>query len=204
MIGIIDFGLGNLTSVAGAVAKVGFDPIVTNNPDELARMDKLILPGVGAFGDGMKKLHSGGLVDPLNDLVLNQRKPILGICLGFQLIAKSSDEYGSHGGLGWVDAEIKKINPSDNTLRVPHVGWNELYQVNSSILFDDIPDGELFYYVHSHRMEKSSADIAIGECDYGGRFVSAIQSGNVYGTQFHPEKSQFHGLALLKNFLEKS
>jgi glutamine amidotransferase len=204
MIGIIDFGLGNLTSVAGAVAKVGFDPIVTNNPDELARMDKLILPGVGAFGDGMKKLHSGGLVDPLNDLVLNQRKPILGICLGFQLIAKSSDEYGSHGGLGWIDAEIKKINPSDNTLRVPHVGWNELYQVNSSILFDDIPDGELFYYVHSHHMKKSSADIAIGECDYGGRFVSAIQSGNIYGTQFHPEKSQFHGLALLKNFLEKS
>ncbi len=204
MIGIIDFGLGNLTSVAGAVSKVGFDPIITNNPNELGRMDKLILPGVGAFGDGMKKLHSGGLVDPLNNLVLTQRKPILGICLGFQLMSKSSDEYGSHAGLGWVDAEITKIESSDNTLRVPHVGWNELYQVNSSILFDEIPDGELFYYVHSHHMKTSSADTTIGECDYGGRFVSAIQSGNIYATQFHPEKSQLHGLALLKNFLAKS
>lgn len=203
MIGIIDYGLGNLTSVAGAISKVGFEPLITNDANELARMDKLILPGVGAFGDGMNNLRSKGLIEPLSDLVLKQKKPFLGICLGFQLIAKTSDEFGKHNGLGWIDADIKRITPLDHTLRIPHVGWNEVYQLGDSILFDNIPNEGLFYFVHSHQMELSDTDIVIGECNYGERFVSVIQSGNIYATQFHPEKSQLHGLILLKNFLEK-
>ena len=203
MIGIIDYGLGNLTSVAGAISKVGFEPLITNDVNELARMDKLILPGVGAFGDGMNNLRSKGLIEPLSNLVLKQKKPFLGICLGFQLIAKTSDEFGKHNGLGWIDADIKRITPLDHTLRIPHVGWNEVYQLGDSILFDNIPNEGLFYFVHSHQMELSDTDIVIGECNYGERFVSVIQSGNIYATQFHPEKSQLHGLILLKNFLEK-
>jgi imidazole glycerol-phosphate synthase subunit HisH len=204
MIGIIDYGLGNLTSVAGAVEKVGFKPVITSDPSDLARMDKLILPGVGAFGDGMANLKSRSLVEPLGDLVLAGNKPILGICLGFQLIAQSSDEFGSHEGLGWIDAAVTRLEPGDNTLRIPHVGWNEVHQVGASILFDDVPNDGLFYYVHSHRMETTIKDLVIGECDYGERFISVIQAGNIYATQFHPEKSQLHGLTLLKNFLEKA
>ena len=203
MIGIIDYGLGNLTSVAGAVEKVGFEPVITSDPSDLARMDKLILPGVGAFGDGMANLKSRGLVEPLGELVVTNKKPILGICLGFQLIAQSSDEFGSHEGLGWIDAEVTRLAPGDDTLRIPHVGWNEVHQVGTSVLFDDVPDDGLFYYVHSHRMETANSDLVVGECDYGARFISVIQAGNIYATQFHPEKSQLHGLTLLKNFLEK-
>lgn len=202
MIGIVDYGLGNLTSVAGAVAKVGFEPKITADVEQLTYADKLILPGVGAFGDGMRNLRDRGLVGPLTDMVVKRGKPILGLCLGFQLMAGRSEEFGEHDGLGWVQADIVKLAPDDASLRVPHVGWNELYQVASSPLFQGIEDGALVYYVHSFRMEAKDRGIVIGECDYGGRIVAAIQSGNIFGTQFHPEKSQKSGLALLKNFLE--
>jgi glutamine amidotransferase len=203
MIGIVDYGLGNLTSVAGAIEKVGFEPLISSDPSDLARMDKLILPGVGAFGDGMANLTSRNLVGLLSDLVLTQKKPLLGICLGFQLIARTSEEFGNHKGLGWIDAEITRLAPGNSSLRIPHVGWNEVHQVEASILFDDIPDDGLFYYVHSYRMETTNKEFIVGECDYGERFISVIQADNIYATQFHPEKSQRHGLTLLKNFLEK-
>ena len=204
MIGIIDYGLGNLTSVAGAVEKVGFKPEISSDMDTLGRSDKLILPGVGAFGDGMKNLHLRDLVGPLTELVMKAGKPILGICLGFQLLAKRSEEFGDHEGLGWVDADVTQIKPDDANLRIPHVGWNELYQTADSILFDGIPDESLFYYVHTYKMVPADDVLQTGECDYGGRFTAAIQSGSVFGTQFHPEKSQLHGLAMLRNFLEKA
>jgi imidazole glycerol-phosphate synthase subunit HisH len=203
MIGIIDYGLGNLTSVAGAVAKVGFEPRISSDADELAGCDRLILPGVGAFGDGMKNLRARGLVEPLTRLVTMAGKPILGICLGFQLLARKSGEFGDHDGLGWLDAEVAAIEPIDPKLRVPHVGWNELYQRADCILFDDVPDESLFYYVHSYALRPADATIVVGECDYGGRFAAAVQSGSIFGTQFHPEKSQLHGLTVLKNFLGK-
>ncbi|MGY9003607.1 MAG: imidazole glycerol phosphate synthase subunit HisH [Rhodospirillales bacterium] len=203
MIGIVDYGLGNLTSVAGAIEKVGFEPIITSDPSELARMDKLILPGVGAFGDGMANLKSRDLVEPLRDLVLSKKKPFLGICLGFQLIAQSSEEFGDHEGLAWIDAKITRLAPGEGALRIPHVGWNDVHQMRKSVLFDGVPDDGLFYYVHSYRMQTSNTDIVVGECDYGDRFISIIQADNIYATQFHPEKSQLHGLTLLKNFLEK-
>jgi imidazole glycerol-phosphate synthase subunit HisH len=204
MIGIVDYGLGNLTSVAGAVEKVGFKPVVSADASVLADCEKLILPGVGAFGDGMRNLRDRGLVDPLTRMATRAGKPVLGICLGFQLLAKKSREFGEHAGLGWIDAEVVPLDPGDERLRVPHVGWNELYQRRDSILFDDVPDEGLFYYVHSFKLWASSPGIVVGECDYGGRFTAAVQKGSIFGTQFHPEKSQRHGLTLLKNFLAKS
>ncbi len=204
MIGIIDYGLGNLTSVAGAVEKVGFKPEISGDMAVLSDCDKLILPGVGAFGDGMKNHKERGLVEPLTELVMKIAKPILGICLGFQLLAKKSEEFGAHEGLGWIDADVRAIKPDDASLRIPHVGWNELYQTGDSILFDGIPDESLFYYVHTYKMVPADDTLQIGECDYGGRFSAAIQAGSIFGTQFHPEKSQLHGLAMLRNFLEKA
>ena len=204
MIGIIDYGLGNLTSVAGAVQKVGFEPVISSEAADLGRCKKLILPGVGAFGDGMRKLTERRLVAPLTKMVMEQRMPVLGICLGFQLLAKSSSEFGDSDGLGWLDARVSRLQPEDPALRIPHVGWNELYQKGDSILFDNIPNPPLFYYVHSYKLETSAVETVIGECDYGGTFAAAIQSNSIFGTQFHPEKSQLHGLTLLKNFLEKA
>lgn len=199
---IVDYGAGNLASVAAAVEKVGYSATVSGDPAVIKSADKLILPGVGAFGDGMKLLAERGLVDALNSAVLTLKTPILGICLGFQLIANKSDEFGEHQGLGWIDADVVRMTPDDDSLRIPHVGWNELYQTKPSPLFDGIEDGTLFYYVHSYQLKPTSGDVVIGECDYGGRFVAAVQQDNIFAVQFHPEKSQLGGLALLKNYLK--
>ena len=205
MIGIVDYGLGNLTSVAGAVSKLGFEPHITSDADTLAASDKLILPGVGAFPDGMANLANRGLIDILGDLVIKQRKPILGICLGFQLLGLSSEEFGHTPGLGWIDAPVTRLKPTDTALRVPHVGWNDLTQTKPDcILFDGITDQSLFYFVHTFHMETPPDGSQVGTCDYGGAFTAAVQKGNVFGTQFHPEKSQQAGLTLLGNFLEKA
>lgn len=205
MIGIVDYGLGNLTSVAGAVAKLGFEPVVTSDRARLEAADKLILPGVGAFPDGMTNLAERGLIEVLGDLVVKRRKPVLGICLGFQLLGSSSAEFGDTAGLGWIDAAVTRLQPDDTALRVPHVGWNDLSQTATGcVLFDGIDDGALFYFVHSYRMETPPDGSEIGTCDYGGAFTAAVQKGNVFGTQFHPEKSQQAGLTLLQNYLEKA
>jgi len=205
MIGIVDYGLGNLTSVAGAVSKLGFEAAIASDADTLAAADKLILPGVGAFPDGMANLAERGLIDVLNDLVINHRKPILGICLGFQLLGLSSEEFGHTPGLGWIDAAVTRLAPDNDALRIPHVGWNDLSQTKPDcILFDGIADQSLFYFVHTYRMETPPDGSQVGTCDYGGAFTAAVQKGNVFGTQFHPEKSQQAGLTLLGNFLEKA
>jgi glutamine amidotransferase len=175
---------------------------VTSDPAQLAKADKLILPGVGAFGDGMRNLNERGLVEPLTRMVKNEGKPILGICLGFQLIARDSEEFGRHQGLGWIDGSVVRLAPADKDLRIPHVGWNDLIRVADSDLFDGLPDDALFYYVHSFRLAPVQSEIVIGECDYGGRFPAAIRRDNIWAVQFHPEKSQQSGLRLLKNFLE--
>jgi glutamine amidotransferase len=203
MIAIVDYGLGNLRSVAGAIERLGFGVLITHHPNELVKADKLILPGVGAFGDGMKNLRKSGLIEVLNNLVLSEGKPILGICLGFQLMANESFEFGRHNGLGWLDASVIKINTDEN-LRLPHIGWNDLYQRRKSILFKDIPQDALFYYVHSYHVECEDTNIVIGECEYGMRLTAAVERENIFGTQFHPEKSQQWGLKLLRNFLEMS
>ncbi len=202
-IGIIDYGLGNLRSVHGAVQKLGFSAEISSDPARLGAADKLILPGVGAFGDGMRNLHARGLVEVLNDLVRTQRKPILGICLGFQLLADESVEFGRYKGLGWVRGSVHKIETGDSGLRVPHVGWNEFTKIRDCILFDDVPANALFYFVHSFHLKADANDL-VGTCDYGQPLSAAVQHGNVFGTQFHPEKSQRHGLKVLQNFLERA
>ncbi len=201
MIAVVDYGLGNLTSVLSACRKLDFDAVVTHDRRALEDADKLILPGVGAFGDGMRLLRERGLIEVLTRMVKGG-KPLLGICLGFELIARSSEEFGFHEGLGWVDAEVSRLTPADPSLRLPHVGWNALHQCRDSILFREVPDRALFYFVHSYCLRTDDPALPVGICDYGGPFVAAIEKGNIYGTQFHPEKSQRHGLALLKNFLE--
>lgn len=200
-VGIVDYGLGNLRSVMGAVEKLGHSPVVTADAGLLARADRLILPGVGAFGDGMKNLRARGLVEPLRALV-EAGRPILGICLGFQLLAKTSEEFGAHEGLGWIRATVRRLRPRDQSLRIPHVGWNELKQTAANPLFGGVPGDALFYYVHSYHMIAEDDAIVIGRCSYGEAFVAAVSQGNVHGVQFHPEKSQRYGLALLANFIE--
>jgi glutamine amidotransferase len=138
----------------------------------------------------------------LNKVVLKEKRPILGICLGFQLMAKESFEFGHHKGLGWIEASVSKIESKG--LRIPHVGWNSLIKLKESILFEGIPDDALFYYVHSFHVNCNNPQLTIGECEYGMRFTAAFNQNNIYATQFHPEKSQLYGLLLLKNFLEKT
>lgn len=201
MIAVIDYGLGNLTSVMGALNKLRYDAVVTRDPVVLGQAEKLILPGVGAFRDGMANLRALKLIEPL-DRMVQGGKPILGICLGAQLLTKASEEFGDHEGLGWVDAEVKRLRPEQADLRVPHVGWNELRQAKASPLFQGIGPAALFYYVHSYAIQANDPGIVIGTCDHGHGFVAALQSGRIYGTQFHPEKSQQDGLTLLRNFIE--
>lgn len=203
MIGIVDYGLGNLASVAGAVERLGFEPCVSSDAGVLGTCDKLILPGVGAFGDGMRNLREKGLIEPLNALVIEQGMPILGICLGSQLMTRWSEEFGRHDGLGWIDGTVTRIAPDDPELRVPHVGWNGLKQARESGLFEGVSGDALFYYVHGYRIQADPACV-IGTCEYGGRFVAAFERANIFGTQFHPEKSQLAGLSLLRNFLGRA
>ena len=185
---IIDYGLGNLRSVLGAIEKLGHEAIITNDISKIEMSDKLILPGVGAFGDGISNIKKLNLIEPLNDIVLKRKKPILAICLGFQLLSNISNEFGTFEGLGWVDASVSKLDIKDKNLRVPHIGWNNLLQKKKSPLLDGVPKDALFYYVHSYHMICEKKDIVIGECLYGYDFVAAIQKNNIYGTQFHPEK----------------
>ena len=201
-IGIIDYGLGNLTSVEAAVRRLGCEAAVSSDPTELAKAEKLILPGVGAFGDGMRNLRERGLIGPLTRMVKDESKPILGICLGFQLIAASSEEFGRHNGLGWIEGAVVRLAPAGEDLRVPHVGWNDLIRVADSPMFDGLSGDALFYYVHSYRLAPVKSEIVVGECDYGGRFAAALRQNNIWAVQFHPEKSQQSGLRLLGNFLE--
>ena len=203
VIGIVDYGMGNVRSVAGAVERLGHDPLLTADAEQLGRCHKLILPGVGAFGDAMAELHARGLIDTLADLVLERGRPFLGICLGAQLIGTDSDEFGRHDGLGWLNTHVCRMNPSDPTLRVPHVGWDGLAQQSACPLFEGIPDDALFYYVHSYCITTDDDAVVAATCDYGGRFVAVLWRDNIYATQFHPEKSQRHGLNLLSNFLER-
>jgi glutamine amidotransferase len=203
MVVIIDYGLGNLRSVLGAVEKVGFEGRVSHDVADIERATHLILPGVGAFGDGMANLEARQLIAPLRRAVIEERKPILGICLGAQLLARDSEEFGIHQGLGWIPASVRRIAPSDPALRVPHVGWNGLQQCRPLPLFADVPEGALFYFVHSYHIVCDDPAAIAGEVHYGSPMTAVIQRENVYGTQFHPEKSQLHGLTLLRNFLTR-
>jgi glutamine amidotransferase len=201
-IAVVDYGSGNLTSVAGAIRAIGFEPMVTAETDAILEADRIILPGVGAFGDCMRQLRATGMTEVLEKA--KGTRPILGICVGAQLMCRESEEHGHNLGLGWIDATVRMLRPVDPGLRVPHVGWDDVARPHRSALFDDIPADALFYYVHSFAIHCACEDIVIGTCDYGGSFAAAFQVGSTYGVQFHPEKSQQCGLMVLRNFITKT
>ena len=198
---IIDYGMSNLGSIRRALEECGADVIVSDNPNDLKRAKKIILPGVGSFGDGMKNLREQGWIDKIKKEIFNSNIPLLGICLGMQLLADKGYEGGEHEGLGLIPGEVKKLRPGSKEERLPHIGWNEVHKVTSNKLLEDITDGSDFYFVHSYYFEVKYNENIIACTPYCGQFPSVINAGNVYGTQFHPEKSIPAGFKLLKNFL---
>ncbi len=196
---IVDYGMGNLRSVHNAFERLGCTVASTSSADEIAAADGLILPGVGAFGEAVAQLEARRLVNPILRAVHDQGKPLLGICLGMQLLADSSEEHGLHRGLGLVPGAVRRLEPPDG-LRVPHVGWNSISVRQRDPLLAAAQDGDAFYFVHSYHFTCDDAYVA-ATTDYGGSVVAAVQTGHVFGVQFHPERSQSKGLALLGNFV---
>ena len=201
MIAIIDYGLGNLHSVQKAVAYVGGEAVVTNDNAVILTADKVILPGVGAFADGMRGLKSCGLVTVLQEVVA-LGKPLLGICLGMQLLFEESEEQGQHQGLGLLAGKVVFFEQPG--FKVPQIGWNQVEISKQSGLLKDISDGDYFYFNHSYYCVPQAAETVLTITDYGTTFSSAVAKGNIYGVQFHPEKSQKTGLQILNNFVELS
>ena len=202
-IAIIDYGMGNVRSLANAFEYLGADTVLSNDPGELAEAERLVLPGVGAFGDAMVAIGESGLRPVLDRLALEEKKPVLGVCLGMQLFAKTSSEHGTHEGLGWLDAEILPLKVAPPA-KVPHVGWNAVsFEGPNAWLFKGLPDGESdYYFVHSFHMVCHNPEDRIATCDHGGTVTAAVGRSNLIATQFHPEKSQDNGLQLLQNWLD--
>ncbi len=202
MIGIVDYNMGNLASVINAFESVGADIAVESDPEKLQNYDKLILPGVGAFGDAMEHLKSNGM-DRAVKAYAKSGKPLLGICLGMQLLFESSEEFGSNEGLGLIEGKVVAFDESkfDHKLKVPHMGWNELFQQNKNKLFDGLDKEFYLYFVHSFHAVCDDM-YAIGKTYYGYEFVSAVNKDNIYGIQPHPEKSHENGLKIIDNFVK--
>lgn len=198
MIAILDYGIGNLASVQKAFAKVGAEAKVTSSPDEIEGAKRLVLPGVGAFGKAVEHLTDHGLEEPVRKAIA-EGKPFLGICLGMQLLFESSEEAPGVKGLGLFKGNVKRF---EGVTKVPQIGWNEVRQARSSPLFASIPESAFFYFVHSYYVVPQDRASILALADYGGEYAAAVGKGNVWGVQFHPEKSQAWGLALLKNFAE--
>ncbi|QQL50849.1 imidazole glycerol phosphate synthase subunit HisH [Mucilaginibacter ginkgonis] len=204
MITIVDYGLGNLGSIKNMLKKVGSTVEITDDLEKIERAEKLILPGVGAFDDGMSKLHERGLTQLLNKKVLEDKTPILGVCLGMQLMTQKSEE-GSLSGLGWIEGEAKKftVGSDDQKLRIPHMGWNVIKPEDGfqSGIFSSKEEELRFYFVHSFYVELKNAKEVAAYSNYGKPFVSAFKKDNIYGMQFHPEKSHRFGMDVFKNFV---
>lgn len=197
---IVDYGMGNLNSVKRILSRLKIDVSISARPEELAAADKIILPGVGHFSQAMANLRTLKLLDPLNNAVLVDKKPILGICLGMQLMAKQSEE-GHVSGLGWFDADVVRFNIHDKLkYKIPQIGWNQIAMAKPSALMTDInPDAE-FYFVHSYHFLNRNPEDILNTTEYEYSFTSAIEKGNIFGVQYHPEKSHDVGEQLLQNF----
>ena len=200
-VAIVDYKLCNLDSVQRAFETLGAKAFITDDPSDLARADRIVLPGVGAFPDAMRNLRTLGLDDGLGVQVLEAGAPFLGVCLGMQLIAALGHEVEDTKGLGWIDAHVARLEPSAQDRRIPHVGWNEVRAERESPLLDGIPPNADFYFVHSFHMACADASDVLATTPYCGGFTSIVQREHVFGVQFHPEKSQQWGLRLLRNFL---
>lgn len=203
MIGIVDYGMGNLRSVQKALERVGAHAEIVSTRAEVARADKVVLPGVGAFGDAMANLRERGLVDPLIEAAGSDR-PFLGICLGLQLLFDVSYEEGEYEGLGIIPGRVLRFDfsgrPGAVGLKVPHMGWNQVAWNNPCPLLENFRSPQYFYFVHSYYVSPADSSVPCGVCDYGGPFTAMVWRNNLYATQFHPEKSQKAGLRLLENF----
>jgi glutamine amidotransferase len=207
MVVVVDYGICNVRSVVKALELVGATVRVSSAPRDLEEAERIVLPGVGAFEHGMTNLAARGLIEPLADQVLGKGKPFLGICLGMQLLARTSYEFGVHEGLGWLPATVKAFALEGEGLRgrglkVPHIGWTEVSLDRASPLFAGVSKAPSFYFVHSYHMVCDTSDLVAASAEYGVRFTAAVQRDNIFATQFHPEKSQDDGLRLLENFLQ--
>jgi glutamine amidotransferase len=201
MIAVIDYGRGNVRSLSNAVEYIGYDALITSDAKKIGDADKIILPGVGAFGDAMRAIRERALDTALYREVIEKGKPMLGICLGLQLLGKSSEEHGYHEGLGWIDAQVRRFDPGLR-LKVPHVGWNDIDYSNPAPLFKGLKrDERSFYFVHSFYLDCNEPTDILATCEYGKKFTAAIRHNNILATQFHPEKSQDNGIQVLTNFL---
>lgn len=199
MIAIVDYGMGNLRSVQKAFEHIGAKAAIVHRPEEIDQADRVVLPGVGAFGDAMGNLKAAGLIDPIVKAIAEGR-PFLGICLGLQLMFAESEEMGQHRGLDILPGKVRRF---PNGQRVPQIGWNEVRIQRETALLDGVPDGSYFYFVHSFFVASDRADDVIGTTEYGIDYASIAGCDRAFGVQFHPEKSQDAGLKILKNFAEK-
>jgi glutamine amidotransferase len=185
--------------------RIKVQAMVSARPEDILQASKLVLPGVGSFAAGMRNLREAGLVEPLEEMVLVKKTPMLGICLGMQLFTQYSEE-GDCPGLGWINARTRRLTPPAGSVgfRVPHIGWNLVDRRRPSRLFEGIEPQLRYYFVHSYAVFCDDPDLSVGETTYGQTFSSVIESGNLYGAQFHPEKSHHHGLAMMENFLRRA
>lgn len=201
MITIIDYGVGNINAFINIYKSLGVDVKIAQNPSELNNATKLILPGVGHFDYAMNKFQNSGMIDKVSELVLIKSIPVLGICVGMQMLATSSEE-GKLKGLGWLDANVKKIDTSllMQKTQLPHMGWNDVEVVKSNLLFRNIETSPKFYFLHSYYFQCNQPNNIIASSTYGNTFTCAVNFKNIYGVQFHPEKSHKYGIKLLENF----
>jgi len=207
-VAVVDYGMGNLRSVSQAVQHVakgsGFTTVITSRPEEVRAAERIVLPGQGAMPDCMRELRESGLLESVLEAAAT--KPLFGVCVGMQMLLDSSDE-GPTDGLGLIHGRVVRfelagqLQPDGSRYKVPQMGWNEVWQARPHPVWAGVPDGSYFYFVHSYHVRASDARHSVGEADYGGRFTAAIARDNIFATQFHPEKSAEHGLALYRNFL---
>jgi glutamine amidotransferase len=203
MISIVDYGLGNILAFSNIYKKLNIPARVVSTHEQLSTATKIILPGVGSFDWAMSRLKDSGMRETLDYLILEKKVPVLGVCVGMQMMANRSDE-GDMEGLGWIDAEVKKFDETHFTqaTHLPHMGWNDVIAVKSSCLFSHLENDARFYFLHSYYFSHNVQDLVLTETDYNGLFTSSAHQENIYGVQFHPEKSHHWGVQLLKNFAE--
>lgn len=202
MIGIVDYGMGNLKSVLSAFEYIGSAVKICVMPEDLKSVDKIVIPGVGAIEQCVQKLSATGFAEALNEEVLRKAKPTLGICLGMQVMCKRSYENGEHICLGWFDADVIKLHPDNENMKVPNIGWNRIIYNKSLSLFNGLPEIVDLYLVHSYYVNAKNENEVVASYNYGHKVTAAILKDNIFATQFHPEKSQDMGLRILQNFIK--